>query len=74
MGLSYKARRRLSLLLLIVWLPAYIVAAVSLVGWFDRPSIVVELVIYVGLGFLWVLPFKSVFKGVGQQDPDQPPE
>lgn len=50
MGLSYKARRRLSLLLLIVWLPAYIVAAVSLVGWFDRPSIVVELVIYVEIG------------------------
>lgn len=69
MALGYKTRRRLSLVLLIVWLPAYIVAAVSLVNWFERPSILVELVIYVGLGFLWVLPFKSVFKGVGQADP-----
>ncbi|MEC7300698.1 MAG: DUF2842 domain-containing protein, partial [Pseudomonadota bacterium] len=26
--------------------------------------------IYIGLGVLWALPFKFVFKGVGQADPD----
>ena len=70
MALSYKARRRWSLVILLIGLPLYIVAAVSVVNWLDRPSIAVELLVYVGLGFLWALPFKFVFKGVGQADPD----
>jgi Protein of unknown function (DUF2842) len=72
MALSYKTRRRLSLLILVVGLPLYIIVAVNVVGLFDRPSIWLELLIYVGLGILWALPFKAVFKGVGQADPDAP--
>lgn len=70
MPLSYKARKRWSLVVLLIGLPAYVVAAVSLVNWMDRPSIWVELLIYVGLGFVWILPLKRVFIGVGQPDPD----
>jgi len=69
-GLSYKARRRWSLVILLIGLPAYIVAAVSVVNMLDRPSILVELLIYVGLGIVWALPFRFVFRGVGQPDPD----
>ncbi len=69
-GLSYKSRRRLALLLLVVGLPAYIIAAVTVMTWLDRPAIWVELLVYVGLGVLWALPFKAVFKGIGQADPD----
>ena len=47
-------------------------AAVSLVNWLGRPPIWVELLVYVGLGFLWAIPFKFIFKGVGQPDPDAP--
>lgn len=72
MALSYKVRRRLSLVVLLIGLPAYVVAAVSLVNWLDRPSIWVELAVYVGLGFLWMLPLKPIFLGVGQSDPDAP--
>ena len=72
MALPYKTRRRLSLLILVIGLPLYIVAAVTVVGLFDRPSIWVELAVYVGLGILWALPLKSVFRGVGQPDPDAP--
>ena len=72
MPLSYKARKRWSLVVLLVGLPAYVVAAVTLVNWMDRPSIWVELLIYVGLGFLWIVPLKRVFLGVGQPDPDAP--
>jgi hypothetical protein len=71
MALSYKTRRRLSLVLLLIWLPAYVVAAVSLVNWLNRPSIWVELLVYIGLGFLWALPFRFVFRGVGQADPGE---
>jgi len=72
MALSYKARRRLSLLVLLVGLPAYIVAAVSIVSLFDRPSILVELLVYIGLGVIWAVPLKKVFKGIGQADPNAP--
>ncbi|MEM9717144.1 MAG: DUF2842 domain-containing protein [Pseudomonadota bacterium] len=70
MALSYKARRRWSALILMVGLPLYIVVAVNVVELFERPSILVELLIYVGLGVLWAIPLKAVFKGVGQADPD----
>ncbi|WP_372992627.1 DUF2842 domain-containing protein [Sulfitobacter sp.] len=70
MALSYKARRRWSLVLLLVGLPVYIVAAVVLIALFDRPSVLVELAIYVGLGIVWAIPFKFLFKGIGQADPD----
>lgn len=72
MALPYKTRRRLSLLILLIGLPLYIVVAVNVVGLFDRPPIWLELLIYIGLGILWALPFKAVFKGVGQEDPDAP--
>ena len=71
MALSYKARRRWALVILLVGLPVYIVAAVTLVGQLERPGFLVELLIYVALGVLWALPFKFIFKGVGQADPDQ---
>ncbi|WP_439149406.1 DUF2842 domain-containing protein [Sulfitobacter sp.] len=70
MALSYKARRRWSLVLLLVGLPVYIVAAVVLIALFDRPSVLAELAIYVGLGIVWAIPFKFLFKGIGQADPD----
>lgn len=72
MALPYKTRRRLSLLILLIGLPLYIVVAVNVVGLFDRPPIWLELLVYILLGILWALPFKAVFKGVGQADPDAP--
>ena len=69
--LSYKARRRLSLLILLVGLPLYIIVAVNVVALFERQSILIEVIIYVSLGMLWAFPFKYVFRGVGQADPDQ---
>ncbi len=70
MALSYKTRRRLSLLILLVGMPLYIVVAVTLVNLLERPPFWLELIIYVLLGFLWILPFKAVFRGIGQVDPD----
>lgn len=71
-ALSYKARRRWSLLVLIVGVPVYIIAAVGVILLFDRPPFWAELAIYVALGVVWVFPMKSIFKGVGQADPDAP--
>ncbi|AXI54020.1 hypothetical protein SuNHUV7_00840 (plasmid) [Pseudoseohaeicola sp. NH-UV-7] len=71
MALSYKARRRWALVILLVGLPIYIVAAVTLVGLLERPGFLIELLIYVALGVVWALPFKFIFKGIGQADPDK---
>ena len=71
MALSYKAKKRWSLVILLVGVPAYVVACVTVINLLERPSFVMELLVYVVLGILWVLPFKFVFKGIGQADPDQ---
>lgn len=70
MALSYKARRRWSLVILLVWMPVYVVIAVTVLNWLERPSIWVEFFVYVVLGVAWVLPFRFIFRGVGKADPD----
>ncbi len=70
MALSWKARRRWSMVILLVGLPLYIVVVVSVLNLLGRPGILVELLVYVVLGIVWILPFRSIFKGIGQPDPD----
>jgi membrane protein implicated in regulation of membrane protease activity len=70
MALSYRTRKRLSLLILAVGLPLYIAAAVFVVSLFERPPVWLEFLVYVVLGLIWILPLRAVFRGVGQPDPD----
>jgi hypothetical protein len=35
----------------------------------ERLSPLIELIVYVIAGVLWVLPFKFIFKGVGKEEP-----
>ena len=70
MALSHRAKRRWSLLILLVGLPIWIVVASSVMTALGRPPILVELLVYMILGVAWALPFRSVFRGVGQADPD----
>ncbi len=74
MALTYKSRKRWAIVVIVLGLPAYIVAAVTVVNLFDRPSFWLELGIYVGMGVLWAFPFRALFRGIGQPDPDAPPE
>ena len=71
MLLSYKTRKRLSLLILLVGLPVYAVSSISLIALINRPPILLELFIYIALGILWALPFRLIFRGIGQADPDE---
>jgi hypothetical protein len=70
MKLSWRARRRWALAVLLIGLPVYIAVALAVVSLFDRPPLLVELAIYVGLGIVWALPLKVVFLGIGRADPD----
>lgn len=70
MALPYKTRKRLTVLILLIGLPLYVVVAVTILNLLDRPSLWVELAVYVILGVLWALPFKFIFVGTGKADPD----
>ena len=64
---SYRLKKFLAILVLLLWLPFYIVLVLNILALFERPSLAVELLVYVIAGVLWALPFKALFKGVGQQ-------
>lgn len=68
--MKLRTRKRLALLVLLVWMPLYIVVAISGIAWlqaqFGRLPFLLELAAYVVLGVIWVLPFRSVFLGVGR--------
>ena len=66
--MSYKLKRRLSLFILIVGLPIYVIIIINLISSFDRPNFLVELLIYLFSGIVWALPLRSVFRGVGQAE------
>jgi Protein of unknown function (DUF2842) len=72
MKLSWRARRRWSLVVLLVGLPVYVVAAVTVMNALGRPPLLVELAIYVVLGVLWALPLRFVFRGVGREEERDP--
>lgn len=74
MALSHQQKRRWSLVILLIGLPLYI----GLVVWGMQAlaggaPVWAQVAIYVVLGVVWVLPFKQVFLGVGQADPNAPP-
>ncbi len=74
MAYSYKTRKRLALLILLVGMPVYVILAVMFMNWSDRTfgrlPIWAEVPLYAALAIGWVLPFRGVFKGIGQADPD----
>ncbi len=55
--------------ILLLGLPVYIAVAAKAVSALDRPPVWAELLIYLSLGILWVLPFRAVFRGIGKADP-----
>ena len=69
--MTYKGRKRLSLLILVVGVPAYVMLAVTVMSTAPRFPLVIEFFLYVALGIGWVFPLKWVFKGIGQPDPDE---
>lgn len=68
--MTYRGRKKLALIVLLLALPLYIAAALWLVSRFDRPPMLLELAIYVGLGIAWALPLRRLFLGLGKPDPD----
>jgi hypothetical protein len=74
MAQSYKTRKRLAMLVLLVGMPVYVIVVVTAMNWLDRTfgrlPIWAEVPLYGILAFAWILPFRGVFRGIGQADPD----
>ncbi len=70
MALSYKARRRWSLVILLLGMPAYVAFVWWAMSLMERLPFWLELPTYIFLGVAWILPFRAVFLGVGKADPD----
>lgn len=68
--MSYKTRKLLCIVVLVVGLPMYLGLALYVVSLFERPAFLVEIAVYVGLGVLWIVPLRSLFRGIGRPDPD----
>ena len=68
MALSYKARRRWSLFLLVVWLPVYIVIAITILALIGDLNKYLAILVYAVLGVAWAFPFKPLFKGIGKTE------
>ena len=69
MKLKYKTRRKLSLVILLIGLPLYILVVVTGLGYFVNIPTLIELIVYVFFGVIWIFPFKFIFSGVGQSEP-----
>lgn len=73
--MTYKARKRLAIFLLVVGLPVYIIVAATIMSQMLNQEVrfawPIEFVIYVLLGIGWAFPLKWVFKGIGQPDPNE---
>lgn len=72
--MTYKTRKRWALFILVVGLPAYIVLAVTVMNRLAATDWhwLIELMIYVFLGVVWIFPCRKIFLGIGQADPDKP--
>lgn len=69
--MSYRARKALAIVVLVIALPLYIAAALWVVSIFERPPFLLELAVYVGLGVLWAVPLRRLFLGLGRPDPEE---
>ena len=70
MKLSYKKKRIAALCLLLVGLPLYIFAVIVILNHIGRVHKLIELVIYIFLGIVWVFPVKFIFLGIGKENLD----
>ena len=70
--MDLRTRKRLSLLVLCLGLPAWIILSLILTAWLDdrfgRLPVLVELAVFVGLGIVWILPFRRLFRGIGKAE------
>jgi len=64
MGL--RTRKFVGTLAIFAWMVVFSLTVMAVVARFDRPHVVVEIVMYAVLGFGWILPLKPIFVWMGK--------
>lgn len=64
MGL--RSRKLIGTLAIFVWMVVFSLIVVAVIGRFDRPHFVIEIVMYAVLGFGWIIPLKPIFVWMGK--------
>ena len=64
MGL--RTRKLLGTLAIFVWMVVFSLAVMAVMGSFERPPVIAEILIYAALGFGWILPLKPIFVWMGK--------
>ena len=64
MGL--RTRKLLGTLAIFAWMVVFSLTAIAIIGQFDRPHVLVEIVMYAVLGFGWIIPLKPIFVWMGK--------
>ena len=69
MGL--RTRKLLGSVAIGAWLVVFCLIAMAVIGRFERPHVLVEIVLYAVLGFAWILPLKPIFVWMGKGGGDR---
>lgn len=67
--MSLRTRKLVGSVAMMLWLIVFALGAMAIIGaWTDaaRPHFLIELLIYVVLGFGWILPLKPLFIWMGK--------
>lgn len=56
---------------MMVYITLYAFLAAGVMAMWERPSVLVELALYMVLGIVWILPLKPLFKWMGRGAPDR---
>lgn len=68
--MTHRRRKAIAILVLVLGLPGYVAVAWVVLSMMERPSFVVEVLVYVALGVVWALPLRRLFLGLGRPDPE----
>lgn len=70
--LPYKFRRKLTVIYLLIILPIYIGLVVSfMLSFGERLPFLLELLLYIFFGLVWIVPLKYIARGVGKEEPSK---
>jgi len=60
-------KKIIAYLILLVFLPLYIIFVVTIISLIDRFDMWIEFLVYVFLGVAWIVPFKFIFMGLASK-------
>ncbi len=71
-ALPYKLRRKLTVIYLLIILPVYVGLVVAfMLSFGERLPFLLELILYIFFGLIWIVPMKFIAKGVGKEEPNE---